>query len=200
MIGSSEIHHDSFGRNRQRFSNFSPTHRFHRNGSTQGFQRWPYTRASNGKRRYQFDYRPDRDGFDVHFRGHRLDYPVYQRTRKCVASTVATESRVSRSLKSKLASHWKRRKMRSCICQRHGRPGWPVQRQAEQSGDEIIFFDECYHRSREYCRKHLSRFGIRTRVVARPVTMPRWKRQSTPNTRTAGQRIAYQSSPQHSRS
>ena len=25
-------------------------------------------------------------------------------------------------------------------------------------GDEIIFFDECYHRSREYCRKHLSRF------------------------------------------
>ena len=33
------------------------------------------------------------------------------------------------------------------------------------SGDEIIFFDECYHRSREYCRKHLSRFGIETRQV-----------------------------------
>lgn len=33
------------------------------------------------------------------------------------------------------------------------------------SGDEIIFFDECYHRSREYCRKHLSRFGIVTRQV-----------------------------------
>lgn len=33
------------------------------------------------------------------------------------------------------------------------------------SGDEIIFFDECYHRSREYCRKHLSRFGIKTRQV-----------------------------------
>ena len=32
-------------------------------------------------------------------------------------------------------------------------------------GDEIIFSDECYHRSREYCRKHLSRFGIVTRVV-----------------------------------
>ena len=30
------------------------------------------------------------------------------------------------------------------------------------SGDEIIFFDECYHRSREYCKKHLSRFGIVT--------------------------------------
>lgn len=33
------------------------------------------------------------------------------------------------------------------------------------SGDEIIFFDECYHRSREYCKKHLSRFGIVTRQV-----------------------------------
>ena len=29
-------------------------------------------------------------------------------------------------------------------------------------GDEIIFFDECYHRSREYCRKHLARFGVKT--------------------------------------
>lgn len=28
------------------------------------------------------------------------------------------------------------------------------------TGDEIIFFDECYHRSREFCRKHLTRFGI----------------------------------------
>ena len=33
------------------------------------------------------------------------------------------------------------------------------------SGDEIIFFDECYHRSREYCRKHLARFGVVTREV-----------------------------------
>lgn len=30
------------------------------------------------------------------------------------------------------------------------------------AGDEIIFFDECYHRSREFCRKHMSRFGVRT--------------------------------------
>jgi len=27
-------------------------------------------------------------------------------------------------------------------------------------GDEIVFFDECYHRSREFCRKHLTRFGV----------------------------------------
>ena len=33
------------------------------------------------------------------------------------------------------------------------------------SGDEIIFFDECYHRSREFCFKHLSRFGVVTRQV-----------------------------------
>ncbi len=33
------------------------------------------------------------------------------------------------------------------------------------AGDEIIFFDECYHRSREFCRKHLSRFGVITKEV-----------------------------------
>jgi cystathionine gamma-synthase len=30
------------------------------------------------------------------------------------------------------------------------------------TGDEVIFFDECYHRSREFCGKHLSRFGVKT--------------------------------------
>ena len=33
------------------------------------------------------------------------------------------------------------------------------------AGDEVIFFDECYHRSREFCTKHLSRFGVKTRQV-----------------------------------
>ncbi|MFC1757539.1 trans-sulfuration enzyme family protein [Planctomycetota bacterium] len=33
------------------------------------------------------------------------------------------------------------------------------------SGDEVIFFNECYHRSREFCSKHLSRFGVVTRQV-----------------------------------
>lgn len=33
------------------------------------------------------------------------------------------------------------------------------------SGDEVIFFDECYHRSREFCAKHLSRYGVTTRQV-----------------------------------
>jgi cystathionine gamma-synthase len=32
-------------------------------------------------------------------------------------------------------------------------------------GDEVVFFDECYHRSREFCAKHLSRFGVVTRQV-----------------------------------
>ncbi len=31
--------------------------------------------------------------------------------------------------------------------------------------DEVIFFDECYHRSREFCTKHMSRFGVVTRQV-----------------------------------
>ncbi len=33
------------------------------------------------------------------------------------------------------------------------------------AGDEIIFFDECYHRSREFCRRHLTRFGVGYREV-----------------------------------
>jgi cystathionine gamma-synthase len=33
------------------------------------------------------------------------------------------------------------------------------------SGDEVIFFDECYHRSREFCRKQMSRFGVVTKQV-----------------------------------
>ena len=33
------------------------------------------------------------------------------------------------------------------------------------AGDEIVFFDECYPRSREFCRKHLTRFGVGFREV-----------------------------------
>jgi cystathionine gamma-synthase len=33
------------------------------------------------------------------------------------------------------------------------------------AGDEVVFFDECYHRSREFCRKHLTRFGVGFREV-----------------------------------
>jgi cystathionine gamma-synthase len=28
------------------------------------------------------------------------------------------------------------------------------------SGDEVVFFDECYHRSREFCARQLARFGV----------------------------------------
>jgi cystathionine gamma-synthase len=33
------------------------------------------------------------------------------------------------------------------------------------AGDEIVFFDQCYHRSRDYCRTYLARFGVVTREV-----------------------------------
>ncbi|MHB8974664.1 MAG: trans-sulfuration enzyme family protein [Pirellulaceae bacterium] len=33
------------------------------------------------------------------------------------------------------------------------------------AGDEVVFFDECYHRSREFCAKHMSRFGVVTHQV-----------------------------------
>jgi cystathionine gamma-synthase len=34
-----------------------------------------------------------------------------------------------------------------------------------KSGDEIILFDECYHRTRELCVKHLGKFGVVTHLV-----------------------------------
>ena len=35
-----------------------------------------------------------------------------------------------------------------------------------KAGDEVILFNECYHRSREFCTQHLSRFGVVTHQVA----------------------------------
>ena len=34
-----------------------------------------------------------------------------------------------------------------------------------RGGDEVVFFDECYHRSREFCAKYLGRFGVVTHQV-----------------------------------
>lgn len=34
-----------------------------------------------------------------------------------------------------------------------------------RQGDEVIFFDQCYHRTREFCKKHLARFGVITKEV-----------------------------------
>jgi len=34
-----------------------------------------------------------------------------------------------------------------------------------QAGDEILLFDECYHRTREFCTKVLGRFGVKTHLV-----------------------------------
>ena len=33
------------------------------------------------------------------------------------------------------------------------------------AGEEVVFFDQCYHRSREFCRRHLTRFGVGFREV-----------------------------------
>jgi len=34
-----------------------------------------------------------------------------------------------------------------------------------QAGDEVALFDECYHRTREFCVKHLGKFGVVTRQI-----------------------------------
>lgn len=50
------------------------------------------------------------------------------------------------------------------------------------AGDEVIFFDECYHRSREFCTKHLSRFGVKT-VQVRACDYEAMKEAITENTK-----------------
>ena len=34
-----------------------------------------------------------------------------------------------------------------------------------QAGDEIVLVDECYHRTRQFCREHLGKFGVVTHLV-----------------------------------
>jgi len=34
-----------------------------------------------------------------------------------------------------------------------------------QAGDEVLIFDECYHRTREFCVKHLGKFGVVTHQI-----------------------------------
>jgi cystathionine gamma-synthase len=50
------------------------------------------------------------------------------------------------------------------------------------AGDEVIFFDECYHRSREFCAKHLSRFGVKT-IQVPACDYDAMQAAITPNTR-----------------
>lgn len=34
-----------------------------------------------------------------------------------------------------------------------------------KAGDEVVLFDECYHRTREFCTKHLGKFGVVTHQI-----------------------------------
>lgn len=50
------------------------------------------------------------------------------------------------------------------------------------AGGEIVLFNECYHRTREFCAKHLSRFGVTTHEVP-ACDYDAMERAITPNTR-----------------
>jgi cystathionine gamma-synthase len=50
------------------------------------------------------------------------------------------------------------------------------------AGDEVVFFDECYHRSREFCSKHLSRFGVKT-IQVKACDYAAMEAAITPNTK-----------------
>ena len=67
------------------------------------------------------------------------------------------------------------------------------------AGDEVIFFDECYHRSREFCTKHLSRFGVKTRA-GEGLRLRRDGSRHHAEDAAAGQRVADQSALEHRRS
>lgn len=51
-----------------------------------------------------------------------------------------------------------------------------------RAGDEIVFFDECYHRSREFCSRHLAKFGVITHQV-RTGDFEAFERAITPKTK-----------------
>lgn len=50
------------------------------------------------------------------------------------------------------------------------------------AGDEIVFFDQCYHRSRQFCIQHLSRYGVITKQV-KTGDYQAMEQAITPNTR-----------------
>ena len=49
-----------------------------------------------------------------------------------------------------------------------------------QSGDEIVMFDECYHRSREFCSVHLEQVWASSPTRCPRPTMRPWRRPSRP--------------------
>ena len=67
------------------------------------------------------------------------------------------------------------------------------------AGDEVIFFDECYHRSREFCTKHSSRFGVKT-VQVKACDYDAMEAAITPQDAAPGERVADQSALEHRRS
>ena len=67
------------------------------------------------------------------------------------------------------------------------------------AGDEVVFFDECYHRSREFCTKHLSRFGVVTHQVE-ACDYEAMEAAINRRTEAAGQRVADESAPERRRS
>lgn len=51
-----------------------------------------------------------------------------------------------------------------------------------KAGDEIVLFDECYHRTREFCMKHLAQFGVVTHQIP-ACDYDRMEAAINPNTR-----------------
>ena len=120
--------------------------------------RWGSTSKST-----QFDHRSDRDGVHVS-RSKTLNRSSTTSNRiRNAASTVATEFLANDVVEKKLAAL---EGSEEGVLFSTGMAAFVGLLNAKlSSGDEIVFFDECYHRSRDYCRTYLSRFGVVTREV-----------------------------------
>ena len=111
----------------------------------------------------RLDHRSDLLRLDLHVRRH-AERSSTSSSRSSRARNTAATATPARGSSSGSWPRWKGAKRR-CCSPAAWRPSSGLLMAKLNAGDEVVFFDECYHRSREFCAKHLSRFGVVTRQV-----------------------------------
>ena len=67
-----------------------------------------------------------------------------------------------------------------------------------QAGDEVVLFNECYHRTREFCVKYLGKFGV-VDAAGAGLRLSSHGSGDHAGHAAAGERIAHQSAPERRR-
>ena len=128
----------------------------------------------------QLDYRPDLLHRHLHLRRHAVGH----RLRRAEAAPrgvrpIRQSQRTGRRAKAGRA--WRAASRRCCSA-----PAWrrsPSFLLAKlRSGDEVVLFDECYHRTRQFCAQQLGKFGVRTHQIP-ACDYERMEAAITPNTK-----------------